>query len=229
MPLTNPLDQRRADEGQDGPNMMNREEIIDLNETSWTETFRWRTLMLTDRSILLSSIQRTDRAEFKASVGERSLFTRQREIPHAMLVQLTLDGDVLQFDSVDTRGRDQRSRVRFNSVEEALAVTEALGTVKGWASFSVPNPAWRLLVGRGVGLLLIGLGMWLLLGDAQRIAAGEAVDLTGRRKATRLAFWKLAEFLGTTGIWLIGGTAVVALILFTAVQWRGRTPRTVWR
>ena len=202
--------------------------IIDLEEKSWTETFRWRRLMLAEHAILLSNLPENDPHKFQAKIGGKwSLIARRRAIPYAMLTRVTRDGLVMQFDWIE-HGKDRKARVKFHHAYASEAVSGTLEELKNWQPYQVRNKALRFLIGRGIGLALVLLGMWLLLDSAQRIPNGEAVDLSGRRKATTLLFWKLAELLGAQGTWIVGGTAALTLVAITFIQWRKRAPLTVW-
>jgi hypothetical protein len=204
--------------------------IIDLEERTWTETFRWRRLMLTERAVLLSDLPENDPRAFEAKIGGRwSLIARRRAIPYAMLTRITRDGHVMQFDWIGEGGKDRKARVRFKNAHASEAVTGAIEEVKHWQPHQVPNKAVRFLVGRGIVLGLILLVMWLLLVDARHIANGEAIDLSGGHKATTLLLWKLAELLGAQGTWLVGGAGACILVALTFAQWRKREPLTVWR
>ena len=226
-----PTDPASADEGhEDEADDGMGSHIYRLSEKSWTETFTWRSLMVQEAGIFLSSIKESRSADFERKVNERSLFEKRVVIPWAMLAELVMDDGVVQFNWFDRiKGKDVRSRLKFEDQEDAENVVAIVARKKNWEAHAYIGTVWRGLLGRGIGLLLVAGLTWVLLKDAHAIEQGIAPDLEGRRVATKLFFWKVAGWLGVTGIW-VTCALVSAVIVSLAVHWyRTRPQARMWR
>jgi hypothetical protein len=204
--------------------------IYDLKETSSTETFKWRSIMLMEQGIYLSSVSESRPEVFVRKVNERAFLEKRVVLPWPMLSELMIDDGVMQIEWFNTeKGSSVRSRLKFEESEEALNVAAIVASKKGWGAYSNPSTVWRGLLSHGVGLLLVAGLTWLLLNDASDIEQGVVPDFSGRRVATKVFFWKVAGWLGTTGIWVVGSVAMVTMIVLTIRWYRGRQAATVWR
>lgn len=204
--------------------------IYRLSEKSWTETFKWRSLMLMPDGVYLSSVKEARSKDFERKVNERSFFEKRVTIPWSMLTEMVIDDGVVQFNWFDrAKGKDARSRMKFEDAEDAENVVAIVAGKMEWVSHFREGTLWRGLLSRVFGLLLTAGFTWLLLSDAHDIEQGLEPVATGRRAATKLFLWKLAGWLGPVGIWVAGST-VMLVIIGKAIQWyRGRQPAAVWR
>ena len=200
-----------------------------LSEKSWTETFKWRSMMLQEDGIYLSSVKESRSEVFERKVNERAFLEKRLVIPYSMLSELVTDAGVMQLHWFDrNKGKDVRSRFKFQDEEELERAVSILVLKMNWQSYPRAGNVWREFVGRGIGLLLTAMATWMLLRFANALEQGIQPELDSRHKATELFLWKLAGWLGTTGIW-ITGSLVTLLILVLAVRWfRGRQSATVW-
>jgi|JI10StandDraft_1071094.scaffolds.fasta_scaffold272102_2 hypothetical protein len=206
------------------------ENIYYLQEKSWTETFTWRSLMLTEHGIYLSSVIESRPEVFVRKVDERSFFVKRMVLSWPMVTALVLDDGVLQIEWFDpVKGKSRRSRMKLEEPAEALNVAAIIASKKGWRSHSRPSTLWRGLLTHGVGLSMVVAFTWLLLNDAARIEAGMEPDFSGRRIAAQVFFWNTAGWLGTTGVWVAGAVAMAAVLVLTVRWYRGRQPAVVWR
>jgi hypothetical protein len=201
-----------------------------LDGSSATETFKWRSLMLKEQGVYLSSIQESRAQEFEERLNDRSFFEKRLFIPWAMLSELTIDDSVVQINWFDlAKGKDAKTRFRFEHEEDATMVVRIMTEKKNWKAHYRSSTVWRGLLSYGLGMLLTAGLTWVLLSDASEIERGIEPILEGRRVATKLLFWKIAGGLGTNGVWVLGSSVMFLMIGSTYRWYRGRQPAIVWR
>lgn len=213
---------------QEGDDDTIRGWVVRCKEKSWTGTFKWRSLFLTPSSVLLRADRPSDAEAFLKAMRRRSVFTPAREIPIGALIGLYVEHGVIGFRYINAKGKHARTRIKPERAHNARQVVEALAAQRSWTLRKVRAKAYRLLLGRGIGVLLVLLAMWLLLGDAERIAKGLPLTLSGQHKGMQLLLWKVAEQLGTTGIWIAGTVVAVSIVVLTFRQWLRRGEALVW-
>lgn len=204
--------------------------IYRLSETSSTETFKWKSLLMQESGIFLSSIRESRADVFVRKVSERVLLEKRVVLPWPMLSQLMIDDGVMQIDWFDTvKGKPVRSRLKFQDMDDAKDIAAIVANRKNWNAYSKASTVWRGMLSYAIGLVMSAGLTWLLLNNASKIEQGLLPDVTGRRAATKLFFWKVAGWLGTTGCWVVGILAM-GTILALAIRWyRRRQPAMVWR
>jgi hypothetical protein len=103
----------------------------------------------------------------------------------------------------DVASSDERREV-LSSLENALSLTSTMTRTS------------KLSAAKGPFVAVVAAGFFtsILADAAEEIAAGDEVSTTGRRAGLKKLLVLVLELIGTTGVYVLGGVAVVAAVVW---------------
>jgi hypothetical protein len=186
---------------------------ISKNPIFYLDEKEWKSFLITENAILMSSKKYTDAAEMIEAGDKKSMLslTKTKEIAldtlekvshldNSSSLTLTHGGKTLSLDFGDAEKVKEVAAVLSDMRQ--FTVSQGSQTI-----FSAMTPS---LIGLGV---TVGL-TWLIHSMAADIASGQEVDVSGRKSLYKRIFAWLAETLGTTGTLAVGGLIAFACLYF---------------
>jgi hypothetical protein len=186
---------------------------ISKNPIFYLDEKEWKSFLITENAILLSSKKYTDAAEMIEAGDKKSMLslTKTKEIALDTLEKIShLDNS----SSLTLTHGGKTLSLDFGDAEKVKEVAAVLSDMRQFTvsqgsqtTFSAMTPS---LIGLGV---TVGL-TWLIHSMAADIASGQEVDVSGRKSLYKRIFAWLAETLGTTGTLAVGGLIALACLYF---------------
>jgi hypothetical protein len=186
---------------------------ISKNPIFYLDEKEWKSFLITENAILLSSKKYTDATEMIEAADKKSMLslTKTKEIELNTLEKLThLDNS----DSLTIHHGGKSLSLDFGDAQNVKNVAATLSEIRNFnvsqgsqTTFSAMTPS---LIGLGVTAVLT----WLIHSMAAEIAMGQDVDVSGRKSLYKRIFAWLAETLGTTGTLAVGGLIALTCLYF---------------
>jgi hypothetical protein len=186
---------------------------ISKNPIFYLDEKEWKSFLITENAILMSSKKYTDAAEMIEAGDKKSMLslTKTKEIALDTLEKVShLDNS----SSLTLTHGGKTLSLDFGDAEKVKEVAAVLSDMRQFTvsqgsqtTFSAMTPS---LIGLGV---TVGL-TWLIHSMAADIASGQEVDVSGRKSLYKRIFAWLAETLGTTGTLAVGGLIAFACLYF---------------
>jgi hypothetical protein len=132
------------------------------------------------------------------------------------VVALDAGGDVVTYKLSDTKTETATFQLaeRKDWDELSDALLERFGP--GWERSAKKNPSWFAALWPLGVIVVAALVTWWMHYEASRIAAGEHLQATGsgRAKAVTAVMHLVEGWIGTTGVLILGGLAVLVGFLW---------------
>lgn len=202
--------------------------VYRLDTSSMTETLRWKSMMLADGCIHLSSKQHEGPAAFSSSLEKKGLLEGLKSIPIGAMTQLSVSGSMMHVEWLDANGKSAKAKARFDNDVDAVAVANAVQDARKWAPKQRGAGKWKAVQGPVIAL---GIALFLTsttFGIAQEIEAGGDAETHGRRRWFKQLYVIAADALGSTGTAIVGAVLCAAIIGFILYKLRKPPMETVW-
>lgn len=175
----------------------------------------WQSLLVTDDKLFLINKTYSNPNDFMKGYedgGLGRLLKSKKELEVQYITGLQhAEKDPTQL-TLQYEGK--KVMLQFKNYNDLQAVTTWLAAQKKFSSETQQLSTWKAIQSPVIGLALSLLFGWVLFGEAQTIEAGGSIEISGRRALVkRLMAW-LAETLGTQGVLIVAGLAVVACAYF---------------
>jgi hypothetical protein len=186
---------------------------ISKNPIFYLDEKEWKSFLITEDAILLSSKKYTDAAEMIEAADKKSMLslTKTKEIALNTLEKVShLDNS----DSLTLTHGGKTLSLDFGDAEKVKEVATVLSDMRKFTvsqgsqtTFSAMTPS---LIGLGVTAVLT----WLIHSMATEIAMGQEVDVSGRKSLYKRIFAWVAETLGATGTLAVGALVCLLCLYF---------------
>lgn len=169
----------------------------------------WQSLLLTDDKLFVINRSYDNPDEFTKGYydeGLGRLLKKKKEID----VQYITGLQHAEKDPVDlTIVHEKKITLRFRNSADLAEVATWLAGKRHLKKDTQQLSPLKAIQGQLIGLALIALFGWVLHSEAKTIEEGGTIDFSGRRAGMkRLMAW-VAEQLGTQGVLLVTGAAVL--------------------
>ena len=171
---------------------------------------KYRTLVYNDESLMLSTKMHGTMDEMAKSVEKSALLESIKTIPINSIKKINYNekNSVIKVDYED-KNKIKLLNLYLKQKEKKQGIAEEIAAIKNLTKSTKVESRIRLLIGKFVAMIGIGLVFWYL----SSIINGQ--EYTGSR---RYAFYaKLMNYLGPNGIMLVGATIIIYL-LYTAIK-----------
>ncbi len=190
----------------------------------------WKTLLLTDDSILLVNKSYSTADEFLEKFNEKG-FLKQRleillidvkEIRHpenggaAARINYLRNNKAVNLDLIFTGQAEQQEFV--NTVSKTNRMTATTGQIS----------VMRAIGPSLIGLAITSLFTFIIYNDAEIIEMGGEVNTSGRRSLYKQLFAWLGKVLGTQGTLIAGGAIAILCIYFIYKNLQSRPLEVVY-
>jgi hypothetical protein len=172
---------------------------------------KWKTFLITENSILLSSKKYTDATEMIEAAEKKSMLslTKTKDIALNTVEKIT------HLDNSDSLTIHHGGKSLSLDFGDAQIVKEVAKTLSDMRQFTVSQGTQTTLSAMSPSLVCLGFTVgltWLIHSMATEIAMGQEINVSGRKTLYKTIFAWAAETLGTTGTLAVGG--LVALLCF---------------
>jgi hypothetical protein len=173
----------------------------------------WKSFLITENAILLSSKKYTDAAEMIEAADKKSMLslTKTKEIALDTLEKLThLDNS----DSLTLHHGGKSLSLNFGDAEKVKEVATVLSDMR---KFTVSQGRQTTLSAMSPSLVCLGFTVgltWLIHSMATEIAMGQEINVSGRKSLYKTIFAWAAETLGATGTLAVGGLVALLCLYF---------------
>ena len=186
---------------------------ISKNPIFYLDEKEWKSFLITENTIFLSSKKYDNADEMIEAGGKKSMLslTKTKEISLDTVEKLTHLAD---SSTLTIHHGGKSLGLDFG---DAQRMKDAATTLSDMRQFSVAQGSETTM--SALTPSLIGLGFtvgvtWLTYYMATEIASGQDIDVSGRKSLYKRIFAWLAETLGTTGTLVVGSLAALACLYF---------------
>lgn len=190
-----------------------KNKLIHLNEKEL------KTFAFTETEILFSSKKHDSLESLLASKTKSGMLETFLTIPVEKLNNIGYNeaNESLKFKYLNAKGK-QKSRsldLRDPAIRDQVAndIAEMKGLQKNITEESKTKP---LLINLGIAAVT-GFFTVVMSGAAREMAEGKEIDVSGRRSGIKQLMLTISDFLGPTGVLIVGGLITVG-ILYSAYK-----------
>jgi hypothetical protein len=175
----------------------------------------WKTLYVTADKVQLINKSYSTPGEFEKGFSDEGIGRLLKSKKEISVMNIT----GLQHAEKDPKEltilhEGKKEKLNFASSDDLREVTGYLSAVNKLSSQTEQVNTFKAIQSPLIGLGLTLVFGYLLFTEAQTIAEGGVIEITGRKRGfKRLMVW-LAETLGTTGVLVCASAAAVACIFF---------------
>ncbi|MGG6229711.1 hypothetical protein [Tenacibaculum sp. SDUM215027] len=162
--------------------------------------------------------------------NEKSLWITEQPIENDISKLITeqklTNLTIIRFEEIKEillNDTDQMMTINFkNSKEDDIEIVVTSGTYSEIKTYLLTNLKGIVVKNYSLfkqikpyifGLLLFGVGTWILYNTALSLQNGDTLNTSGRRGLIKKIFVGIADFLGPTGVLVIGGIFIVIFII----------------
>jgi hypothetical protein len=174
---------------------------------------KWKTFLITENSILLSSKKYTDATEMIEAADKKSMLslTKTKDIALNTLEKIT------HLDNSDSLTIHHGGKSLSLDFGDAQIVKDVAKTLSDMRQFTVSQGSQTTLSAMSPSLVCLGFTVgltWLIHSMATEIAMGQEINVSGRKSLYKTIFAWAAETLGTTGTLAVGGLVALLCLYF---------------
>lgn len=186
---------------------------ISKNPIFYLDEKEWKSFLITENAILLSSKKYTDAAEMIEAGDKKSMLslTKTKEIALNTLEKVShLDNS----NSLTLTHGGKTLSLDFGDAEKVKEVAAVLSDMRKFTVSQGSQTTLSAMTPSLIGLGVTAVLTWLIHSMATEIAMGQEVDVSGRKSLYKRIFAWVAETLGATGTLAVGALVCLLCLYF---------------
>jgi hypothetical protein len=190
----------------------------------------WKTLLLTDDSLMLVNKSYDSVEEFTEKFHEKGLLKERLELSVLDISRIAYPEKKLTTASITYQAKERSKELAlvFTGEAEQEAFVKAVSKPRNLTASTAQVSLFKAIGPSLLGLLLTALFTFAIYNDAQIIEMGGEVDTSGRKTLYKKLFAWLAEILGTKGAIIAGVAATAACLYFLYKNIKSRPVEVVY-
>lgn len=171
----------------------------------------WQSLCLTDDKLFLINKSYSNPNDFMKGYEDGGLGRLLKQKKEIELQYITgLQHPEKEATELTVLHDGKKTMLKFTNNSDLQQVAGYLATERKFLKDTQQLSSLKAIQSPLIGLVISAVFGWVLFSEAQTLEAGGTIEITGRRAGfKRLMAW-LAETLGTQGVLLVAGLAVIA-------------------